>query len=74
MDLETFIEHASTFAALQKHTGRKRLIQQIEGHDVLNRDDSDHLADFLEELSPELSDEYETQSMAEDIRRRPRGG
>ena len=72
--METFIVHARQYAALERHVGRKGLLQQIEGEDVLHREDADHLADFLEELSADLSDEYDVQSLAEDIRRRPRGG
>lgn len=70
MELETFVEQATRYAALQKKLTRKALLQALEGHDSLHPDDAEHLADFLEELSADLSDEGETLRIAEDIRGR----
>ena len=74
MDLETFVEHASTFARLQRHVGRSALLRALQAEDSLHYEDADHVADFLEELSEDLADEVETQRLAETVRRAPRGG
>jgi hypothetical protein len=70
MDLETFVEHAARYAALQKKLTRKALLQAIDGRDSLHPEDADHLADFLDEISADLSDEGETLRLAEAVRGR----
>ena len=74
MDLETFVEHARRFASLQRHVGAQTLRQAIGAQHVLDYEDADHVADFLEELSEELDDEVETMRLSEAVRRAPRGG
>jgi hypothetical protein len=69
MELETFVEHAGRYVHLQKKCTRKALLQALDGHDSLHPDDADALADFLEELSADLSDEGATLRLAEVLRR-----
>jgi hypothetical protein len=69
MELETFVEHAGHFAYLQKKLTRKALLQALDGQDSLHPDDANTLADFLEELSADLSDEGATLRLAEGLRR-----
>ena len=74
MELDIFIDHASRFVALQRGMGRTAIIRALAGEDVLHRQDADNLADFLDEVSEDLADERETKRVAEDLRRRVRGG
>lgn len=73
MDLEIFVEHADRFAALQRRINRKALLQALAGEDTLTPSDADELADFIEEISADLTDEYDVLRLAEDIRRTARG-
>lgn len=74
LDLETFVEHAGHYAWLERRCGRQPLLRSLDGHDSLRPQDADEVADFLDALSEDLSDEVETARLADSLRKIARGG